>query len=304
MKYIKLFPVLTLSILSLLGLFISGVGFAQSPQSGSVGLQGTVAAPPPTQPATISVPTNGQTFSDSQVTVSGICPNGLLVKLFKNNVFSGSDQCQNGSYEIIIDLFTGRNDLVARVYDDLDQAGPDSNVVSVTFNSSGNSSALDRVTLTSNYAKLGANPGSVLSWPIVISGGVGPYAISVDWGDGKTDLLTREFPGEFLINHTYESAGVYRVIIKAVDKNGTVGFLQLVAIGNGPISQENNNGSTTTTGSGSGSGGSGAAAEGEVKILWQPAAIMLPFIVSTFWLGKRYELKRIRHRIIKGQRPF
>ncbi len=59
--------------------------------------------------------------------MSGICPGDLLVKIFKNNVFAGSVQCKNGSYSIVIDLFSGQNELVARVYDALDQPGPDSN---------------------------------------------------------------------------------------------------------------------------------------------------------------------------------
>ena len=55
----------------------------------------------------------------------------MLVKLFKNNVFAGSVQCEDGSYSIKTDLFVGTNELVARVYDDLDQPGPDSNVLTV-----------------------------------------------------------------------------------------------------------------------------------------------------------------------------
>ena len=67
------------------------------------------------------------------VTVTGLCPDGLLVKLFKNNVFAGSVDCTKGSYSLKIDLFTGQNDLVARVYDSLDQPGPDSSIVRVRF---------------------------------------------------------------------------------------------------------------------------------------------------------------------------
>src|SRR5947208_1368384 len=97
----------------------------QNPQSGSVGLQGQISAPPPSVGATISIPRDGQSFTTLPVTVSGICPKDLLVKLFKNNVFGGSVQCKNGSYSLLIDLFSGQNELVARVYDSLDQAGPD-----------------------------------------------------------------------------------------------------------------------------------------------------------------------------------
>ncbi len=59
--------------------------FAQveNPQNGSVGIEGRLSAPPPTVGATISVPTNGQGFNTLPITVSGICPNDLLVKVFK-----------------------------------------------------------------------------------------------------------------------------------------------------------------------------------------------------------------------------
>ncbi|MBA3758557.1 hypothetical protein H0X10_02920, partial [Candidatus Saccharibacteria bacterium] len=133
----------------------------ENPQSGSVGIEGKLSAPPPTTGATISVPTNGQGFRTLPITVSGICQNDLLVKVFKNNVFAGSVVCKGGSYSIIIDLFNGQNELVARVYDALDQAGPDSNVVTVVYTDI-RQGAASRVSLTSNFAKRGANPGQTL----------------------------------------------------------------------------------------------------------------------------------------------
>jgi hypothetical protein len=189
-------------------------------------------------------------------------------------------------------LFSGLNELVARVYDDLDQAGPDSNLVRVTFNDS-RPGAASRVSLTSNFAKRGANPGQPLTWPIILAGGEGPYAITVDWGDGKpVDLISRQFPGTFDIQHVYDSPGVYNIVVKAVDNNGGVAYLQLVGVANGPLSQDT--GSTT--------GDDGGPQQ--VKILWQPAAMLIPLIFTTFWLGKRYELKVIRKRLEHGERPF
>lgn len=105
------------------------------PQSSSIGVQGVLGSSPPTQGATITIPSSGQVFTSNPISVSGLCPTNLLVKLFTNNVFVGSVLCTSGSYSIKIDLFSGRNDLVTRVYDALDQAGPDSNTVTVTFNS-------------------------------------------------------------------------------------------------------------------------------------------------------------------------
>lgn len=258
-------------------------------ESGSVGLEGKISSPPPTTPATISFPRDGAVITDLPVTVTGICPNGLLVKLFKNNVFAGSGQCNNGSFSIQIDLFSGRNELVARVYDELDQAGPDSNIVTVTFPFTGFSTG-SRISLTSSFAKKGANPGQKLVWPITLTGGTGPYAITVDWGDGKTpDIISQAFPGTFNIEHIYDAPGVYNVVVRATDKDNNVAFLQLVGVANGPLNQSNSGGQSGS--------GAGQDTKQTVKILWQPAAISIPLIFSTFWLGRKYELFSLRRRL-------
>jgi hypothetical protein len=268
-----------------------------NPQGGSVGLQGTISSPPPSQGATISLPRDGQAFSTIPIEVSGLCPKGLLVKLFKNNVFAGSQQCDSGSFSIKIDLFTGANELIARVYDSLDQAGPDSNKVNVSFNDA-RPGAASRPTLTSTYAKKGVNPGDTLTWPIVLAGGEGPYAISVDWGDGKApDLKSLQFPGTFNIDHKYDTPGVYNIVIKATDKNGVSAFLQLVGIANGALSQDNGGAQNKNN-------NAGGATQIKSKIIWQPAAISIPFVISTFWLGKRHELRVLKKKIERGDRPF
>ena len=269
-------------------------------QSGSVGLTGTISSPPPTQGATITIPTNGQSFTDVPIPVRGLCPNGLLVKLFKNNVFAGSVQCENGSFEMQIDLFTGTNILIARVYDDLDQPGPDSPAVTVEFVDA-RRGAGTRVSVTSNFAKRGANPGSTLTWPIIISGGSGPYAISIDWGDGKSpDLLSQPFPGVLDLSHIYDSPGVYNIVIKVSDSNGAVSFLQVVGIANGPLSQTNADGTPLN----SQQDNVAFIASGRTTIVWWPATITVPFIISTFWLGKRYMLRVMKKRIERGEHPF
>jgi hypothetical protein len=282
--------------MSLSMLLLTPVAALDNPQSGATGLQGKISAPPPTTGATISTPRDGQSVSSSLVVVSGICPKGLLVKLFKNNVFAGSVDCTNGSFSMQVDIFNGQNQLIARVYDALDQPGPDSNTVNITYSNS-ISAQITRVGLTSNYAKRGANPGQVLTWPIIMSGGEGPYAVSVDWGDGKApDLKSIAFAGSFDITHTYDNPGVYNIIVKATDKGGSVAFLQLVGVGNGPLSQ------STATATASGNNNSSTVTK--TKILWEPAAVILPFVIFTFWLGQKHELKTIRRKIEEGERPF
>jgi hypothetical protein len=289
----RLFAAAFLALISL-GLFGTQLASAAStpainPQSGSIGVQGTIQSPPPKTGATISVPTNGQTFTALPITVRGLCPADLLVEVFKNNVFGGSTQCKNGSYEVTIDLFSGRNDLVARVYDALNQAGPDSNIVTVNFNDADFATFGPHVALTSEFARRGANPGETLDWPIILSGGVGPYAISVDWGDGtKNDLSSLESPGLFNIKHKYESSGSYKILVKVTDKNDGTAYLQLVGVSNGKPSQST-------------SGTSNNKTVFIVRVVWWPAAVAIPLIIITFWLGRRHELYVLRKQLEKRE---
>ncbi len=56
-------------------------------EGGSIGLEGRINGDPPKTGATITFPRDGSIISDLPTTVSGLCPTGLLVKIFKNNVF-------------------------------------------------------------------------------------------------------------------------------------------------------------------------------------------------------------------------
>lgn len=277
---------LTLSIGALGG--ATALGSSNPNQSGSTGLQATISSPPPQNAATISLPVSGRTFTSTPITVTGLCTSGLLVKLFSNNIFVGAVQCSGGSFSLQIDLFSGQNDLLARQYDALDQSSSDSNTVIVTFQDGQFAAFGQRVSLTSNYAKRGADAGTQLSWPIILSGGTGPYALSVGWGDSSAaDLKSVAFAGNVNLSHVYQTAGVYQVVVKATDVNGQAAFLQLVGVGNGKVTQSNATSGTSNT-------------IVQHVFAWWPFAPLLPFIGITFWLGKRYELQAI-HRQIERQ---
>jgi hypothetical protein len=266
----------------------AALGSQQNPQSGTVGVQGTLSGPPPQSPPSLAIPGSGQSFNSIPITAGGLCQSGLLIKVFDNGVFVGATTCVNGSFSIKISLFGGKNDLTAKQYDALDQASPISGTTTVNFNDVQLVQFGTHVFLTSDYAKRGANPGQSLSWPIIISGGNGPYAISIDWGDGSAaDLKSISLPGTFTINHTYASSGTYNLLIRATDKNGTQSFLQLVAVINGNAHQ--------VAGSTSANGGSNNTKT--IEIIWWPLAIAIPFIIANFWLGRRYEITALRKRI-------
>lgn len=268
---------------------VNAASFPPESQTGTIGLQGTISTAPPSVAATIVTPVNGTTISSVPITVNGLCPQSLLIKIFSNNVFVGSVYCSSGSYSIQVNLFPGTNDLVARDYDSLGQAGPDSNTVSVIFNDIETAKYGSRVTLTSTYAEQGVSPGSNLSWPIIISQGTAPYAVSVDWGDGSpSTLLSETSSGTFNINHTYSSAGIYYVVIKATDANGTEAYLQVVADANGALVKNSNSktGNIVT----------------ETKVIWWPAVAMIPLILAAFWVGRRHELYTLRNKMEKSRK--
>jgi hypothetical protein len=268
---------------------------ATNPQGGSIGLEGHITGSAPSTGPTITTPSSGSSFTTLPVRVAGLCSSGLLVEVFKNNVFSGSVKCANGSYSLQVDLFSGKNDLTARQYDGLNRASPDSNKVSVTFNDQ-IAVAGPRISLQTAYATRGANPGSELSWPLTISGGTEPYAVSVDWGDGSDpELLSQKTAGDFNINHVYKVAGSYNVTIKASDASQDAAFLQVVAIGNGAIQQ--------STGTASNAGGTGSGSRTK-ETPWLIIGMLGAMVILSFWLGQKHQLSIIRSRLSRGVRPF
>jgi len=202
--------------------------------------------------------------------------------------------CENGSFSIQVSLYTGLNDLTAYQYDDLDQASPISNTVTVTFNNGTTGSVFSSpITLTSNYGRRAANPGATLTWPLILSGGTGPYAFSIDWGDGsQPELKSQALSGVVEISHTYKQAGLYRVTVKVTDANGQTAFLQLIAIANGTpktvTSSTTNNGSTTVI----------------TKVLWIPMVFLFLLVPLTYWIGRRSMLVSLHRRLEKDMENY
>jgi hypothetical protein len=252
-----------------------------TPQAGSYGLQATKTQPPPTTGASINTPSSGSSSSASTVTVGGICPNGLLVEVFDNGVMEGAQVCTNGSFSIKVNLFNGQNNISAVVYDSLNQAGPTSNTITINASSPNLLSFGEQLTLTSTYGRLGVNPGDTLTWPLQIAGGTGPYAFSINWGDGSPVQLKSQLTnGTVNITHVYSNSGIYNVTVQAVDTDGATAFIQLVAVANGntPSATSSTNDQNKLSGSATSSGTSDA--------LLIPAILCLLFMVPSFALGR------------------
>ena len=260
-----------------------------NPIPGSYGLEATKTQPPPKEGATITTPGNGASFNTSPITVNGICPNDLLVQVYNNGVMVGSVMCKGGSFTLQVSLFAGTNDLTAIVYDDLDQAGPTSAVTTVTYTDTRFTAFGSAITLTSSYGRRSAAAGTSLSWPLQLTGGTGPYAFSIDWGDGVApELKSQALSGVVTLSHAYKKAGIYQVNIKVTDVNGVSAFLQVIAVSNGKVDGASANNANQT--------GSDTA---QPKVLWIPTAISIALLIPAYWLGRRSQLASLRNKMLK-----
>jgi len=263
------------------------------PQPGSYGLEAVKRKAPPKVGATISTPGSGASFSTSPTTVNGICPNDLLVQIYDNGVMVGSVMCQNGSFSIEVSLFPGKNELYAIVYDELDQAGPKSNVVTVNFSDTHFTAFGSQVTLTSSYGRRSSAAGTELGWPLQLSGGAGPYAFSIDWGDGAPlQLKSQSLGGVVAIAHVYKKAGIYAVNVKATDSNGVNAFLQVVALASGKVDSVSSSDKDTHD------------STPAPQILWTPTIASMVLLLPAFWLGRQSQLVSLQKRMLKERDSF
>ncbi len=256
------------------------------PESSSIGLSGGMPGPAPKIAAVITSPSNNQHFSTTPVPVKGTCPDKTLVEIYKNDIFAGSAPCSDtGSFSIDIDLLIGQNKLIARVYDNNNQAGPDSNTVIAFYDAlpaqAGALSSLNfsgtQMLLNTDAVFRGAFPDQSFNVPLTIIGGTPPYAVNVQWGDSSNKVLPRNDNVTFNADHKYKKAGTYQMSIQATDSQQRVAFLTVAAIVNGqpPVAV------------------SGTATNKPVNkllALW-PLYTSAVAIVISFWLGERREKK-------------
>ena len=285
--------ILLLVVGLLLGVYTSYAA-SPGPESGSVGLTGIVPGKPPTVAPTIDTPRSGERFSTTPVAVTGSCPKGTLVEVFKNNIFAGSIPCQNdGRYSMDIDLLIGANILLARVYDDLNQAGPDSNKPTVYYDAlpaqAGPLTSLDfggaQMLLNTDAVFRGVFPNHEMNMPIDILGGTPPYAINVQWGDSSNKVVPRGNNQSFTIGHIYSKPGTYQIRIQGSDANGRVAFMTVAAIVNGQPSALSGDSDGTPVSSGTLT---------RLLTLW-PLYTSVVAIAVSFWLGERREKYVLTH---------
>lgn len=285
-------------LLFFVGIALAGfttTAISPGPESSSIGLTGTVPADPPTTAAVILSPNNQQRFSETPITFSGTCPETTLVEIFKNDIFAGSTPCTTeGTFSLDVDLLIGENEIIARVYDALNQPGPDSNAITVFYDAvplqADPLMSFDfggpQLLLNTDAVFRGVFPEEELAVPLDIIGGTPPFAVNIEWGDSTNKVISRDSNAPFRASHTYTRPGTYQVTLQASDASGRVAFLTVASIVNGQPALTTQAAPTPSN------------TVNKLLLLWPLYTSMIAVVIS-FWLGERREKKVLaKHGII------
>lgn len=300
------------------------VGLTMKTNAANVAVNAFVNGPPPAGPAEITAPLDGDTFTAVPITVSGTCPigGGNMVKLYRNNVFSGAVLCSvSGTFSLQSDLFSGINSLQARVFNAIDVEGPVSSPITVTYTppppppvppspstdtpvttttNTDDSDAASQMVIKAENAYKGYFTGDTINWELELIGGKAPYALTVDWGDGGLSTVSRKEVGKFKISHVYERAGInqgsFPIKIIATDGAGGSTFLQLMVI----VHDKDDIAAALPADSGLSDVPPFSFAMSYQVAL--PIYLGLLLMVTSFWLGERQELHRLKSRLVPTPR--
>ena len=229
-------------------LLLLGGGFIPLPIQGfgqayDINVSAKVAAPIPTDPAVITNPHDGDHTTDPTITISGSCPADTYVTVYVGDRVAGTSICNGGEFSVQVTLSPGANIIKAQVYNKPDDAGPSSSAITVYYDvpaahtpQPGQSGSAPTpaaggggLTLDIPYAFTAKNTHDVWEWNITIGGGVLPYTLTINWGDGVIERITRDDSSPFTRSHAYDRQGTYQPLFSVRDSANNGASVQLAA---------------------------------------------------------------------------
>lgn len=235
-------------------------------KNGQVNVNLIVPGSAPTIGAVITSPSDKSKVKKPLVAVSGTCPSGNLVALYNNGTFAGSSACSaESTFEITIQLRLGSNVVQAQNYDALNQPGPATAQINIVYEEESTSKTLqvntsDDITVDESIPARDApqprenpcyNPlppaatswvnvtvscvirnifiGETLDLPITITGGIAPYAASLDWGEGDSpQLYILNQDGRHVLSHTFSTPQIKQLSVQVTDARGDTSYLSTI----------------------------------------------------------------------------
>lgn len=272
----------------------SGFGFSQyrttkdkDVLAANIELSGVVAAPPPTQKASITSPASGQRYKSRTALISGQCDTNLIIDIFSNGIFAGSTVCSENRFRLNVSLFPGENILTVKMVDALGQSGPPSEEVLTYFDqpSELRSPGVDDLFLRVPTAYTSVSPNQTFKVEPEIVGGQGPYALNIDWEDGEGFYAEIQSQGKVLATHVYRNPGIYRTLYIAADSHGRNYRISTVVVVNGEVT-----GGSSVDGAGGANEIAASLANVSVPV-WATLAFSTT-IVGSFWVGQHLSYAR------------
>ncbi|HSX31255.1 MAG TPA: hypothetical protein VLE99_05035 [Candidatus Saccharimonadales bacterium] len=228
-------------VIGLAGAAVIGVSAMARVTADSLYVYARIPAPIPTDAASITDPKDGTSTHDASITVSGACPvitPSVIVAILDNDSEAGSVACDSdNNFQIALTLLPGKNVLVARTYTITGDSGPDSGSVTITYiaplpprplgtadgtNSGGPTRNVPPLILAIDRPFITFGPARDAVWSGSITGGIAPYQVHVDWGDGSTTKADQPQPGSTSFRHHYHAMQPYDITIRATDTSGQV----------------------------------------------------------------------------------
>ena len=205
-------------------------------RAASLSIASVLSTPPPSGAPILTLPAAGSTFTDPTVHFEGICPISeppAAVALYDSSSLLGSAACRaDGTFALDADITPDTRAITAGVVSVSGDAGAKSTPLSIRYLAPAHkTTSRTPVAVLSDQSVIAYDMKTMGAWKGYFVGGVAPYTVTVDWGDGKTQSYENVSGEQQTFLHGYTSSSAREVMITVRDKTGAVAVHPVAAIG-------------------------------------------------------------------------
>lgn len=207
----------------------------------------TVPAPIPVGTPVFTAPDEGTVTDTDSVNFAGTCPiitPAVIIALHDGSTLLGSGLCQNdGTFAVTASLTSGTHTIIATVVTITGDNGESSTPLHITYTpppvpvtpSTPSSPARPHTPANTNTpSDVSIAPLDIISekpfiafksnlkaeWRGRFAGGVPPYVVTINWGDGKSDIYNVSGNDLQVFTHQYRQNRLYAFSITVQDNSG------------------------------------------------------------------------------------
>ncbi|MGB4762619.1 MAG: hypothetical protein WBP12_04680 [Candidatus Saccharimonas sp.] len=232
---------------------LSLIAIVQSVRANDIIATAKVAAPIPATAAQVTSHDPEAVSATDSIELAGSCSYAApttVVEVHADGQFVASGVCSpSNTFAIPLILSPGRHLFILRTVNVTNDYGPDSNPTFITYAPSATTqepqqTESNQPTNTGSTVTSGANglriyskstyllfgPDKDAEWVGYFAGGVPPYRVAIDWGDGTSSTYLANDSGQQSYRHTYTSYRPLFATISVRDDKGTTVVAHIAAI--------------------------------------------------------------------------